>query len=257
MENNNVSGASMIQAVIKLIGAIVGIIALISVLSSCEKLEYEEEAVVGEWQLNGIHRDKGYHWSNPDGDAVYCNGKTQEGRSCMNKTTNHSGYCYLHGGQDNGTYNYPVTELNINSRQGVINFIKSTDKEMLDVLKYEFLYRDFCDFKIYKQSDNVYASTKCLVTNDNTWTHTQLPVELCQYGEGQDNGYLEFGEIGKGYYNFYLLAPGEQTLSNRRIKYKKDIMGDIRSSVGGDIRKYERLALVSVGYNFVLYFDKK
>lgn len=245
------------------------LVALIGVLSSCseeigmEEIDSEEEVLIGIWQLNEIHRDAGYHWDNPDGDAVYCHGITQEGRGCHNKTTNRNGYCYLHGSQDNGTYNYPYTAIHINSRQEVINFLKtSKDRQILECLKYEFYYRDFSDFKIYKQGDKVYGSTKCLITNDNTWTHSNLLVTLCQYGDGQDNGYLKFGEIGDSYYLFYLLAPGEQILSNERCKYKDKYEwsdGTITTDdYYSEINKYERLALTD-GYihDFVLYFDKQ
>jgi len=240
------------------------LVALIGVLSSCEKedlrIDNEEEVLIGIWNLNAIHRDAGYHLCNPDGDAVYCHGITQEGRGCHNKTTNRNGYCYLHGGQDNGTYNYSYDAININSRQGVINFLETTsDRQILECLQYEWRDRYFSDFKIYKQNNIVYGSTKSLVHKDITWTHTQLPISLCQYGDEQDNGYILFGEIqSENYYLFYCLEPGEQILNKEKLyKYKYKFSDDTYSSFDSEIYEYERLGLSPVSYDFVLYFDKQ
>ena len=48
--------------------------------------------------------------------SVQCNGTTTKGKRCKNKTTNKSGYCYIHVGQSNPNYNPQSNRLSSSTR---------------------------------------------------------------------------------------------------------------------------------------------
>ncbi len=60
----------------------------------------ESELCIKCWNWKNFSNNPAKSTVNSESNSIQCNGNTQEGARCKNKTLNQSGYCYLHESQD-------------------------------------------------------------------------------------------------------------------------------------------------------------
>jgi len=178
--------------------------ALIVVLSSCEKYEDEfgneleldgaikipdpAEVFVGNWELIKVCHASTVQWCNPDG-VVQCHGNTLEGVRCKNRTSNKNGYCYLHGSQDDGTYNKVTLGEDITTtREATISYLKSRKWDEHYGINWGY------DFKVFKENGKYVAQYK--PCTDNTWTNDKT-FKAVIFNDGMD-GDIQFFDDKNG-----------------------------------------------------------
>ena len=179
----------------EIIKLIVVTLVLLS-LTSCEKDEIflsDNDKMIGTWEISKIWVGNISLFSGlqSNSSSTQCKGITQNNVRCKNITTNSSGYCYLHEGQnDNNSDN----QLTLSNRTKVIDYLK------INGLNY-------CDIRIVKSDNKYYTQFRSIINYDG-WIDNKTSFDITN----------KFVYLGK---DIYVISP----LST--INYNKDNQYDV------------------------------